>query len=225
MEENNMKKILSLGVATAVLSLTAVAASAALAPVVNDDAVSGETLVVDIVADAFDGTAIQGAISASDNLTLVDSNKGSGTEFNADNMRFAWAASEAPADGTVLLTLTFTVDAAADEEVSVAIVPDAGFESGVDADAVVLTVVDAADDDLGDEDEPGDDEGDEEEEEPGDDEGDEGDDEGDDGLVDDGNTDADAASDEEENVPTGVGLAVVPVLVAGAAVVVAKKRK
>lgn len=218
-----MKKILSLGVATAVLSLTAVAASAAIAPVVNDDAVSGETLVVDIVADAFDGTATQGAISVSDNLTLVSAVEGNGAMFNSDNMRFAWAAAEAPADGTVLLTLTFTVDAAADEEVSVAIVPDAGFESGVDADAVVLTVVDAADDDLGDEDEPGDDE----EEEPGDDDGEEeepGDDEGDDGLVGDEDTDANA-SDEEENVPTGVGLAVVPVLVAGAAVVVAKKRK
>ena len=49
-----MKKILSLGAAAAVLSLTAVAASAAITPVVDGNAVAGEEVVVTVVANGLE---------------------------------------------------------------------------------------------------------------------------------------------------------------------------
>lgn len=138
-----MKKILSLGVASAVLSLTAVAASAAIAPVVSDTAVEGEQIVVEVVANDFADVATQFTVAVSDNLTLVEytkTDKGF-ADFNPDNMKFAWANTEAPADGTVLLTLVFDVNAVADEDVTVALTPDAGFEAGVNAEVLATTVV------------------------------------------------------------------------------------
>ena len=138
-----MKKILSLGVAAAVLSLTAVAASAAIAPVVSDTAVEGEQIVVEVVANDFADVATQFTVAVSDNLTLVEytkTDKGF-ADFNPDNMKFAWANTEAPADGTVLLTLVFDVNAVADEDVTVALTPDAGFEAGVNAEVLATTVV------------------------------------------------------------------------------------
>ncbi len=211
-----MKKILSLGVASAVLSLTAVAASAAITPVVSDTAVEGEQVVVEVVANGFTDVATQFVVNASENLTLVDAtttDKGL-PAFNADTMHFAWAGTEAPADGTVLLTLVFDVNAAADEEVTVSLTADAGFETGVAADVVSTTVV-AADDDTSDIDS-------DDTEDP--------DDTSDDGLDDGDDTSDDTTSDDgdntdEPNPPAGVALAVVPAVLAGAAVVVAKKRK
>ena len=205
-----MKKILSLGVASAVLSLTAVAASAAITPVVSDTAVEGEQLVVEVVANGFTDVATQFVVEASENLTLVDStttDKGL-PAFNADTMHFAWAGTEAPADGTVLLTLVFDVNAAADEDVTVKLTADAGFETGVAADVVSTTVV------AGGETETDTDTS---------------------GVVD-TETATDTATDTETeggsttggdktNPDSGIALAVVPAVLAGAAVVVAKKRK
>ena len=210
-----MKKILSLGVASAVLSLTAVAASAAITPVVSDTAVEGEQLVVEVVANGFTDVATQFVVNASENLTLVDAtttDKGL-PAFNADTMHFAWAGTEAPADSTVLLTLVFDVNAAADEEVTVSLTPDAGFETGVAADVVSTTVV-AGDEDNSDIDS-------DDTQDP---------DDTSDGLDDSDDTSDDTSDDntdntDEPNPPAGVALAVVPAVLAGAAVVVAKKRK
>lgn len=210
-----MKKILSLGVASAVLSLTAVAASAAITPVVSDTAVEGEQLVVEVVANGFTDVATQFVVNVSENLTLVDAtttDKGL-PAFNADTMHFAWAGTEAPADDTVLLTLVFDVNAAADEEVTVSLTADAGFETGVAADVVSTTVV-AGDDDNSDIDS-------DDTEDP---------DDTSDGLDDSDDTSDDTSDDntdntDEPNPPAGVALAVVPAVLAGAAVVVAKKRK
>ena len=210
-----MKKILSLGAAAAVLSLTAVAASAAITPVVSDTAVEGEQLVVEVVANGFTDVATQFVVNASENLTLVDAtttDKGL-PAFNADTMHFAWAGTEAPADSTVLLTLVFDVNAAADEEVTVSLTPDAGFETGVAADVVSTTVV-AGDEDNSDIDS-------DDTQDP---------DDTSDGLDDSDDTSDDTSDDntdntDEPNPPAGVALAVVPAVLAGAAVVVAKKRK
>lgn len=219
-----MKKILSLGAAAAVLSLTAVAASAQIVATNNDTApVAGGEYVVEVVVDGeFPLTnslaATQFTISASDNLTLVSGTPIGGGLFNAERMTFAYAAAEAPADGTVLLSLVFTVDAAAEEEVSVAIVPDAGFEAGIDVDAVTAVVVDVTESVESDvpftetapetvapetetvPEEP------ETESVP---------------AV----TPVETETAGENNVETGVALAVVPALVAGAAVVVAAKKR
>lgn len=213
-----MKKILSLGAAAAVLSLTAVAASAAITPAFSTDApVAGENVTVEIVATGMTQEATTFTVQASDNLTLVDAVKtDSGlAEFNKDTNKFAWAGSSVPADGTVLLTLTYTVDAAADE-ISVALVPDAGF-TDISADAVTAVVVGDAepvsdetvttDDVPTTDDEPSvtvDESSEESTEE---------------------NTKDDNNGDNKGNPGTGVALAVVPAVLAGAAIVVAKKRK
>ena len=214
-----MKKILSLGAAAAVLSLTAVAASAAIAPAFSTDApVAGENVTVEIVATGMTQEATTFTVQASDNLTLVDAAKtDSGlAEFNKDTNKFAWAGSPVPADGTVLLTLTYTVDAAADEEISVALVPDAGF-TDISADAVTAVVVGDA--------EPVSDETVTTDDVPTTDDEpsvtvDESSEESTEDTADDNNN-----GDNKGNPGTGVALAVVPAVLAGAAIVVAKKRK
>lgn len=224
MEENYMKKILSLGAAAAVLSLTAVAASAAITPAFSTAPVAGETVTVEIVATGMTQEATTFTVEASENLTLTDAVKtDSGlAEFNTETKKFAWAGSSVPADGTVLLTLTYTVDAAADEEISVKLVPDAGF-TDISADPITAVVVGGADDVTI--------EGSSEEvysseEESSEDEG---------GLTTTDETTTVEESTEEPaddnkgndkgNPSTGVALAVVPAVLAGAAIVVAKKRK
>ncbi|MBQ8195030.1 MAG: hypothetical protein IJZ47_06655 [Oscillospiraceae bacterium] len=208
-----MKKILSLGVAAAVLSLTAVAASAAIAPTIINEAVEGEQITVEIVANGITANGTQFNVAASEGLTLDDTQtvkaaKGF-SEWNGT--KFVWADSAAPEDGTVLLTLVYTVDAAADEEISITLTPDAGFEADIDAtpyaavvvsgapevaDPTVDTVVDTVDTS--------------------------------DVIVDTSDVVVDtvdtADTAETENVPTGIALAVVPAVLAGAAIVVAKKR-
>lgn len=220
-----MKKILSLGAAAAVLSLTAVAASAAIAPTMTPATpVAGDTVTVEIVANGMTQDATTFTVKASDNLTLVDNAPVAGGLFSAETNKFAWAGTSVPADGTVLLTLTYTVDAAADDEVSVSLVPDAGFED-ISADAVAAVVVDgaatadtditidASSDEVSSDEVSSDDNG---------------------GVVssDEGTADATKTADADNkgdngkgNPDTGIALAVVPAVLAGAAIVVAKKRK
>ena len=205
-----MKKILSLGVAAAVLSVTAVAASAAIAPTIITDAVAGEEITVEVVATGVATNAAQFNVVASDNLTLVSSEVTTNGFAAFNNNKFAWANTAAPADGDVLLTLVYAVDAAADEEVSITLTPDAGFEADVDGTAAVAVVVD----------------GEAEIEDPTEEVVDTVDTE--DVIIDTAESvDTPVESEESaetENVPTGIALAVVPAVLAGAAIVVAKKR-
>lgn len=210
-----MKKILSLGTAAAVLSLTAVAASAAIAPVISDTAVAGDQVVVDVVATGYASDIVDITIKASDNLKLAEYSVTSAGMpiFNEAEMHFGWiSATGAPADGEVLLTLVFDVEAAAGEEVSVELVPSEGYTEGVDAAPVTVTVVDGESTDVPDtstETEPSTE-----------------------STVDTVVTTTEPVSSTETETdtktdvpPTGIALAVVPALVAGAAVVAAKKRK
>lgn len=220
MEENYMKKILSLGAAAAVLSLTAVAASAAIAPTFTPATpVAGDTVTVEIVANGMTQDATTFTVKASDNLTLVDNAPVAGGLFSTETNKFAWAGTSVPADGTVLLTLTYTVDAAADDEVSVSLVPDAGF-TDIAADAVAAVVVDGAD--TSDTDITIDSSSEETTTDESTD---------DNGIVStedntaDATKDADNNNDGKGNPETGIALAVVPAVLAGAAIVVAKKRK
>lgn len=213
-----MKKILSLGVAAAVVSLTAVAASAAIAPAFDTDApVAGETLTVQVVANGMTQEATTFTVNASEGLTLTANEAVTGGIFSTETNKFAWAGTAVPADGTVLLTLTYTVDAAADSEVSVSLTPDAGF-TDISADAVAAVVVAGASTDV-----PNVTvettetvETVESTEQPG-------------VVTTDEETpateDTKPADDGKGNPGTGVALAVVPAVLAGAAIVVAKKRK
>ena len=200
-----MKKILSLGVAAAVLSVTAVAASAAIAPTIINDAVAGEEITVEVVATGVATNAAQFNVVASDNLTLVSSTTTTNGFAAFNNNKFAWAHTAAPAEGEVLLTLVYAVDAAADEEISVALTPDAGFEADVDGNAAVAVVV----------------AGEAEVEDPTVEETED--------ItiietVDEPVEEPTEETEEDTNVPTGIALAVVPAILAGAAIVVAKKR-
>ena len=234
-----MKKILSLGVAAAVLSMTAVAASALVEPSFTATPVAGDEVTVEIVANGMTQEATGFTVETT-GLTYVEGSYEAvaGGYFGEGTMKFAYAAAAPAADGTVLLTLTFTVDAAADEDVAINLVPGSGV-TDVNADAVVVTVVDSTPDDVTDPDDPT--EGDEGEGEEGEGEGEDG--EGEDGgLVEDGEgedgegegedgegagdaTDGDTTDDGKGNPDTGIALAVVPAVLAGAAIVVAKKRK
>lgn len=217
MEENYMKKILSLGVAAAVVSLTAVAASAAIAPAFDTDApVAGGTLTVQVVANGMTQEATTFTVNASEGLTLTANEAVTGGIFSTETNKFAWAGTAVPADGTVLLTLTYTVDAAADSEVSVSLTPDAGF-TDISADAVAAVVVAGASTDV-----PNvtveTTETVESTEQPT--------------VIETAETDETTetvdtkpADDGKGNPGTGVALAVVPAVLAGAAIVVAKKRK
>ena len=200
-----MKKILSLGVAAAVVSMTAVAASAAIEPVILEEAVAGQTITVEVRANDIAVSDIGFTVVASDNLELVDATADAAGIFNAENGKFAWASMSDCEPGALLLTLTYTVGDG--EEVSVAL------ESDIYADklgeAATATVV-AGGEDIGDPDEGGD------------------------IIVDDPATDDPAtdepatdepATDEPANPDTGIALAVVPAVLAGAAIVVSKKRK
>lgn len=206
-----MKKILSLGVAAAVVSLTAVAASAAIAPAFDTDApVAGGTLTVQVVANGMTQEATTFTVNASEGLTLTANEAVTGGIFSTETNKFAWAGTAVPADGTVLLTLTYTVDAAADSEVSVSLTPDAGF-TDISADAVAAVVVAGASTDVPNVTV-------ESTEQPT--------------VIETAETDETTetvdtkpADDGKDNPGTGVALAVVPAVLAGAAIVVAKKRK
>lgn len=225
-----MKKIISLGAAAAVLSLTAVAASAAIAPEATSEPVAGGEYVVNVVANDYTAETGGFTLQVSDNLTYVSHVEGTGVVgfYNPENGKYAFAGTAAPANGTVLLTVTFTVDAAADEEVSVALVPDAGFEEGVDVNPVVNTVLDGGGADVPDvpSTEPATDTVPSTQPEPTTETP----------VV--PTTETPSAgpsivtpttptepSSEEDNAKTGIALAVVPVVLAAAGVVVAKKRK
>ncbi len=216
-----MKKILSLGAAAAVLSLTAVAASAAIAPAFSTDApVAGESVTVQIVANGMTQDATTFTVKASEGLTLTANEAVAGGLFNAETSKFAWAGTAVPADGTVLLTLTYTVDAAADAEVSVALTPDAGF-TDISADPVAVVVVAGSTVDVPDAPDTIEVVTTDESVEPTTEEP---------SVVPTTEEapkteDTKPADDGKGNPGTGVALAVVPAVLAGAAIVVAKKRK
>ncbi len=193
-----MKKILSLGVAAAVVSMTAVAASAAIEPIiVETEAVAGQTITVNINATDLELTDAGFVVTASDNLTLVDAVECDNGLFNEETGKFGWYDSEACAPGFTFHTLTYTVGEG--EEASVSISSD-DYADIINAEAAAVAVVAGGDDNT---DIPGDDI-----------------------IVDDPATD-EPATDEPatDNPDTGIALAVVPAVLAGAAIVVSKKRK
>lgn len=181
-----------------------------------DAPVAGETLTVQVVANGMTQEATTFTVNASEGLTLTANEAVTGGIFSTETNKFAWAGTAVPADGTVLLTLTYTVDAAADSEVSVSLTPDAGF-TDISADAVAAVVVAGASTDV-----PNvtveTTETVESTEQPT--------------VIETAETDETTetvdtkpADDGKGNPGTGVALAVVPAVLAGAAIVVAKKRK
>lgn len=193
-----MKKILSLGVAAAVVSMTAVAASAAVEPVILDEAVAGSTITVEVVVN---GDAIEDAqftVVASENLELVEATPDASGVFNEG--KFACASMTGYEDGAVLLTLTYTVGEG--DEISIELTSDDATYAAMLGEAVTADIV-AGSGDILDPDDPGE-------------------------IIDptpDEPTPDVPGTDDDSNVPTGIALAVAPAVIAGAAIVVSKKRK
>lgn len=183
-----MKKIISMGIASAVLALTAVAASAAITATTADKAVNGKTVKVQITTDA-DVEAF-GFNLAAEGLTAT------AADVQADGMIVAADAADGSINvngisldgfkaGTVLATVTYTVTAETDADVAVALSNMPGMTDTYTGLTLKVVEEGAADPTKPDPTDP---------------------------------TDPDQPS-------TGVALAVVPAVLAGAAVVVAKKRK
>ena len=203
-----MKKILSLGVAAAVVSMTAVAASAAIEPIILEEAVAGQTITVEVRATDVAVSDVQFNVVASENLELVDYVADANGIYNPENGKFAWGAMSDCEPGALFLTLTYTVGEG--ENVSVALEPaiDA-YADVVAVDAATAEIV-AGGDDTTDPVEPGDDII---VDVPGDD------------TTGDDTTGDDTTTEDPANPDTGIALAVVPAVLAGAAIVVSKKRK
>ncbi|MBP1563776.1 MAG: hypothetical protein J6C38_08685 [Oscillospiraceae bacterium] len=184
-----MKKIISMGIASAVLALTAIAASADIVVSSTDKAEAGKTVTVTVTTtadiEAFGFTLTADGLSA----TVDDIVKGEGGMIDKNTLEDGsltvggintdgWKA------GSVLATITYTVTAE-EGDVTVGI---AGVE-GMEGVYTPLTLTIGAD-----------------------------------GPAPTDPTDPTDPADPE-NPPMGVALAVVPAVLAGAAVVVAKKRK
>lgn len=179
-----MKKIISMGIASAVLALTAIAASADIVVSSTDKAEAGKTVTVTVTTtadiEAFGFTLTADGLSA----TVDDIVKGEGGLIEKNtaedgSLKVGGINSDGWKAGSVLATITYTVTAE-EGDVTVAIAGTEGME-GVYT-PLTLTI----------------------------------------------GADAPAAPvnpDDPANPPMGVALAVVPAVLAGAAVVVAKKRK
>lgn len=179
-----MKKIISMGIASAVLALTAIAASADIAATGAAEVETGKTVEIAITTTA--DITDYGLTLAADGLEFVEA-KGLKSDFDIaaaqeDGSVILTGASSFKA-GETIATFVYTVTAEKDADVNVALTGMPGYEK----DAFVnytAKVVEA-------------------------------------GTTEDPTTDP----TNPDNPPMGVALAVVPAVIAGAAVVVAKKRK
>lgn len=194
-----MKKIISLGIASAVLALTAISASAAVVVKTDADPVrTGATIVVEYSVDA-DGTGIQFNIAPT-GMTLVSSEVvgGAGDMNKVNDAGTFYINVGAVKAGVPFLKQTYTVTAKEGEAAAV----NVSGVVGSDGTPVNLTVASVA------------------AAESGNNSGDNS------GTSDTSSDPASKPGDEKDPPPdTGVALAVFPAIIAGAAVVVAKKRK
>lgn len=244
-----IRKIFAAMTALSVAGLCGVMASATYVPTATVNA--DKTVTVEVKAQDVELPATQFAVTIPDGYKVTSYTAVSGGYFNQDSMKFAWAGTSAPANDTVMLTLTLTADETVGDvaAIEVGLTPDTGFEKEVSADKIVVDLTaDATDEDTKDEtSEPttSDETSDVTSEETGDvtsEETEEGEvtedtdetDETDEGGVTD-TTEVDNTGDVvDENKPTdtngdnphtGVGLAVMPAMLAGAVAVATRKRK
>ena len=194
-----MKKIISMGIASAVLALTAIAASADIKATTNDKAINGKTITVEIstttAIESFGFTvSAAGLETALENVAATTA----GTAFANINAEGTVLVSGFNAAGykagDVLATITYTVTAETGSDIAVTL----GNMDGYDEATQPLPLKVVAEEEPGTS-EPG-------TSEPG--------------------TEEPGTEEPGTDVPgTGVALAVVPAVLAGAAVVVAKKRR
>lgn len=200
-----MKKIISMGIASAVLALTAVAAYAESAPAEATPAftmfsepenpVTGGEFKVEFIGET-DGADVQFIVETK-GLELVNAEtKGSLVNFNETTGKCGVVGTVAD---EVFLTLTFTVTAAAGEGISVDVASaNTNFDALMpEVTTMAVQVVEGGD--TSDLTPSGSDSG--------------------------SDSGSESTGDGTTNPPTGIALAIVPAVLAGAGVVVAKKRK
>lgn len=210
-----MKKIFSLGIASAVLAMTALSASAGVVVKPPVEAVTpGATITVTFVADA-DSDAVSFRTNAT-GLTLVDTvavaNAGNPLVMVSDD-KLGFASLAGIKNGDVLISQTYTVTAKEGEKVSVN-VTDLEGTTGVATNLSVDVKAAGADTPSGS------DSGSSDVTPSGSDSG-----SGSSDVTPSGSDSGSKPQDGDKPADTGIALAVFPAIIAGAAVVVAKKRK
>lgn len=185
-----MKKIISMGIASAVLALTSVAAFAenptgayVKAEKVDGDFVTGTKVSIAVKATQ-DGVEDGELVVEYSGLKFENKN-GALAQYSDETKKIAFSNGDGFKTGDDIVTLEFEVTAAEGEEVSFAITgnADQGYEGIVEGDAITATV----------------------------------------GA---GTSTPDDNSDTDPSNPnSGIALAVVPAVIAGAAVVVAAKKR
>lgn len=188
---------------------------------------NGDTVKVEVIADGATLPAIEFTVDLPEDVEIDDIETISGAFFNEDKGIFAWAGTEAPEDGTVMFSATFTVDENSKGKFTVT--PAEGYED--DMPTTLRTVIISEDEEsIEDEDtaesedtsEPTDDilpvPSDDEETTPSDNETD---------NAENGSSDVsgDTNEDSDENPETGVAVSVAAVAVTGAAFFAAIKNK
>lgn len=185
-----MKKIISLGIASAVLALTAISASAEIAPVLVGAPVEGSTYKVTITTDAeitdFQLNVVaEGATITDADIEMVGTGLTAASVKDDGSVNLVGSAGTGKyGAGTELANLTYTVTGAEGDDFSITVTGE-----GANGEAVTATI------------------------EKGD------------GTQNPGNPGTPGTPGDKDNPDTGIALAVVPAVLAGAAVVVAKKRK
>ncbi len=204
-----MKKIISLGIASAVLALTAISASAAVVVKTDDKIETGKTITVSFVTDVdLPANSAPGFKVVATGVEYVAGSEkatdGIGVYSN-DTGKFGFIKTNAAKAGDVLATITYTVTAKAGEAVTINVVDPENF-GDTNVTPLQVTVEENKPDDSSSETPSSSDSGTSSETPSGSDSG-------------------STPVDPNKPADTGIALAVFPAIIAGAAVVVAKKRK
>lgn len=188
----------------------------------------GNTVKVEIIANGATLPAIEFTVEMPENAEISNIEIFNDALFNEDNGIFAWAGAEAPADGTVMLSATFTVEDGYVGEF--AVVPAEGFENDM---LITLTAEIVGEDGVSDnETDNKDDTTDDETSTPDDtttpsEDSDtpSTDNNPTDDTVPDENIPSDDTTAGSDNPHTGITLAFAPIILTGAALIVSTKKR
>ena len=210
-----MKKILSLGIASAVLALTAMTASAGVVPTADNDAPKkGDTITVTFTTDSaspyvkFTAEATGATLVSSTSPLIIDGIPAEEQTTQLADGGKTFATAGAVAANTVVMVQTYTVDAEAGQPVTINITNPEGL-TGNNGSLTIEVKAEGGNDNSNSSDTNSSDTN------------------SSDTTSSDTNSSDTTSSQPDPSKPpqTGVALAVFPAIIAGAAVVVAKKRK
>lgn len=208
-----MKKQL-FGVVAAILTAAAVNITAGAEYYIKTESNSNE-VKAEVIASGATLPAMEFTVELPEDIEVNDVDTVSGAVYNEENGRFAWADVKAPKDGTVMYSVTFTIDDGYVGEIT--ITPAEGYEDDMPSALTAEIIGDDTEND---------DEEDNEENNQKDDEEDNADSE----IPSSDNSESSSnnnsgALDDDSNPATGVAISCAGAAVAGAAVLATLKRK